>query len=195
MAIRPQGRKRTLSKKVSSFNMYMDQVYQVRAIMESTGATKDAPIIRVLLDEALSARRRKALGISDSEEPPGQGTAETLHTIQTLLLKLIKRGELVFRRQTVNFKLMREAVIEARAGREVAFEELVAQAFMEKGHSRESINNYFDMKTGIAREYVNGLVETIQKEESRDMTNRRTLNDGSARASVRLSGCWILHTL
>ncbi len=168
MAIRPQGRKRTLSKKVSSFNMWMDQVYQVRAIMESTGATKDAPVIRVLLDEAIGARRRKALGISDSEEPPGQGTAETLHTIQTLLLKLIKRGELVFRRQTVDFKLMREAVIEARAGREVAFEELVAQAFMEKGHTRESINNYFDMKTGIAREYVNGLVETIQKEESRE---------------------------
>ena len=168
MAIRPQGRKRTLSKKVSSFNMWMDQVYQVRAIMESTGATKDAPVIRVLLDEALSARRRKALGISDSDEPPGQGTAETLHTIQTLLLKLIKRGELVFRRQTIDFKLLSEAVIEARAGREVAFEELVAQAFMEKGHTRESITNYFDMKTGSAREYVNGLVATIQKDEARE---------------------------
>jgi hypothetical protein len=168
MAIRPQGRKRTLSKKVSSFNMYMDQAYQIRAIMESTGAVKDAPVIRELLDEALGARRRKAQGITDSDEPPGQGTAETLHTIQTLLLKLIKRGELVFRRQTVDFKLLREAVIESRAGREVAFEELVAQAFMEKGHTRESINNYFEMKTGSAREYVNGLVATIQKEEARE---------------------------
>jgi len=168
MAIRPQGRKRTLSKKVSSFNMYMDQVYQIRAIMKSTGAVKDAPVIRELLDEALSARRRKVHGIIDSEEPPGQGTAETLHTIQTLMLKLIKRGELVFRRQTVDFKLLREAVIEARAGREVAFEELVAQSFKEKGHTRESINNYFDMKTGGAREYVNGLVATIQKEEARE---------------------------
>src|SRR6267378_6084902 len=37
MAIRPRGRKRSLSKKVSSFNMWMDQVYQVRAIMEATG--------------------------------------------------------------------------------------------------------------------------------------------------------------
>ncbi len=91
MAIRPRGRKRSLSKKVSSFNMYMDQVYQIRAIMEATGAVKDAPVIRELLDEALGARRRKALGITDSEEPPGQGTAETLHTIQTFLLKLIRR--------------------------------------------------------------------------------------------------------
>ena len=111
MAIRPQGRKRTLSKKVSSFNIYMDQVYQIRAIMESTGTTKDAPVIRVLLDEALGARRRKALGIIDSEEPPGQGTAETLNTLHVLLLKLIKREEMVFRRQTVTFGVLREALI------------------------------------------------------------------------------------
>mgnify|MGYP003701664353 CR=1 FL=1 len=56
MAIRPRGRKRSLSKRVSSFNMYMDQVYQIQAIMETTGAVKDAPVIRELLDEALGAR-------------------------------------------------------------------------------------------------------------------------------------------
>jgi hypothetical protein len=118
MSVRPRGRKRSLSKKVSSFNMYMDQVYQIRAIMEATGAVKDAPVIRELLDEALGTRRRKVLGITDSEEPPGQGTAETLHTIQTLLLKLIRRGERSFRGQTIGLKLLRENLIEARAGRE-----------------------------------------------------------------------------
>lgn len=40
----------------------MDQVYQIRAIMEATGAVKDAPVIRELLDEALTARRRKSAG-------------------------------------------------------------------------------------------------------------------------------------
>ena len=79
MPIRPRGRQRSLSKKVSSFNMYMDKVYQVRAIMEATGAVKDAPVIRELLDEALAARRRKAAGITDSEESPGQEISETLH--------------------------------------------------------------------------------------------------------------------
>src|SRR5260370_27686851 len=144
--------------------MYMDQVYKSQAIMESTGAVKEYHEIRELQDEALGARRRKAHGITDSEEPPGQGTAETLHTIQSLLLKLIKRGELVFRRQTVDFKLLREAVIEARAGREIAFEELVAQAFKEKGHTRESVNNNFDMNTAIAPEYVNDLVAPTNKQ-------------------------------
>jgi hypothetical protein len=112
--------------------MWIDQVYQVRAIMESTGATKDAPVIRVLLDEALGARRRKALGISDSEEPPGQGTDETLNTLQVLLLRLIKREEMVFRRQTVSFEVLRETLIEARAGREVYFEDIVERP-LEKG--------------------------------------------------------------
>ena len=72
MTVRPRGKKRRLSKHVSSFNMYMDQVSQVRAIMEATGAVKDAPVIRELLDEALSARRRKQAGIYDLEEPPRQ---------------------------------------------------------------------------------------------------------------------------
>src|SRR6266480_7046450 len=117
MAIRPRGRKRSLSKKVSSFNIWMDQVYQVRAIMEATGAVKDAPLIRELLDEALGARRRKALGITDSDEPPGQEITETLHTLQTLLLRLIKREDLVFRRQNLGLKLQRETLIEARARR------------------------------------------------------------------------------
>jgi hypothetical protein len=86
---------------ISSFNMWMDQVDQVRAIIEATGAVKDAPVIRELLDEALGARRRKAAGIYDSEEPPGQGTAETLHTLQTLLLKLIRHEDLLLRNQRV----------------------------------------------------------------------------------------------
>ncbi len=166
MAIRPQGRKRTLSKKVSSFNMWMDQVYQVRAIMESTGATKDAPVIRVLLDEALGARRRKALGISDSDEPPGQGTAETLNTLQVLLLKLIKREETVFRRQTVTFGVLRETLIEARAGREVYFEDIVERPWLEKGKTRETMKNYFDMKTRNTTDYVDEVIDKIKKEEA-----------------------------
>jgi hypothetical protein len=61
MTVRPRGRKRTLTKHVSSFNMYMDEVYQIRAIMEATGAVKDAPVICELLEEALGARRRQGV--------------------------------------------------------------------------------------------------------------------------------------
>lgn len=164
MAIRPRGRKRSLSKKVSSFNMWMDQVYQVRAIMEATGAVKDAPVIRELLDEALGARRRKALGITDSEEPPGQETAETLHTLQTLLLRLIKREDAVFRRQSLGLKLQRETLIEARAGREVSFEYLVEIPWREKGKTKETMSNFFDLKTRNVNEHVDSVVEKMKRD-------------------------------
>ena len=164
MSVRPRVRKRSLSKKVSSFNMYMDQVYQIRAIMEATGAVKDAPVIRELLDEALGARRRKAFGITDSEEPPSQGTAETLHTIQTLLLKLIRHGELVFSGQNIGLKLLRESLIESRAGREVVFEELVEKQWLAKGKSKETMSNFFDLQTRHVTEYVDGLAAKIKRD-------------------------------
>jgi hypothetical protein len=162
MAIRPKGKQRSPSKKVSSVNMYMDQAYQIRAIMEATGAVKDAPVIRELLDEALCARRRKAAGIADWEEPPSQEITETLHTLQTLLLKLIRWKELSFKRQSVGLKLLKEGVIEARSGREIVFEELVEKPWIAKGKSKETMNNYFDMKSGTAREYVDGVIAKIK---------------------------------
>src|SRR5258708_26705724 len=168
MAIRPQGRKRSLSKKVSAFNMYLDQVYQIRTIMEATGAVKDAPIIRELLDEALGARRRKAMGLGDAHEPPGQETAETLHTIQTLLLKLIRRGELVFRNQKIGLEVMRETLVEARAGREVAFEGLIEMPWVEKGKTKKTMANYFDMKTRNTQKYVDGVIDKIKKQEAEE---------------------------
>lgn len=170
MAIRPKGRQRSLSKKVSSFNMYMDQVYQVRAIMEATGAVKDAPVIRELLDEALGARRRKAAGITDLEEPPGQEITETLHTLQTLLLKLIRRDELVVSRQSIGLRLLKEAVIEARSVREIVFEELVEKPWMAKGKSKETMNNFFDMKSGTTREYVDGVITEIKRDLEAEKT-------------------------
>jgi len=142
----------------------MDQIYQIRAIMEASGAVKDARVIRELLDEALAARRRKAAGITDWEEPPGQGITETLHTLQTLMLKLIKREELVFTRQSVGLRLLKEAVIEARSGREIVFEELVEKPWIAKGKSVETMTNFFDMKSSHAREYVDGVIAKIKRD-------------------------------
>jgi hypothetical protein len=64
MTVRPRGRKRTLSKYVSSFNMGIYQVYKGRAIMEATGVVKDAAVIRELLDEALAHVGERRLGFT-----------------------------------------------------------------------------------------------------------------------------------
>src|SRR6185369_17895259 len=138
--------------------------------MEASGAVKDAPLIRELLDEALAARRRKAAGITDSEEPPGQEITETLHTLQPLLLKLIRREELVLKRQSVGLRLLKETVIEARSGREIVFEELVEKPWMAKGKSKETMSNFFDMKSRNAREYVDGIVAEIKRDLEAEKT-------------------------
>lgn len=163
MAIRPRGKKRSLSKKVSSFNMYMDQMYQIRAIMEQTGAEKDAPVIRELLDEALGARRRKAMGIADWDEPPSQGEDETLNTIQVLLLKLLKHEERSFKVRDIGLLMLREILIETRASRDVVYDEIVRQPWLAKGKTQETMQNYYDMQTREATKDIEGVIKGIKK--------------------------------
>ena len=163
MAIRPRGGKRSLSKKVSSFNMYMDQMYQIRAIMEQTGAEKDAPLIRELLDEALGARRRKAMGIADWEQPPGQDDKETFNTIATLLLKLLKHEEKSYMARDVGLLILREVLIETRACRDLIYEENVRKPWMEKGKTRETMDNFYDMHSRTATQKVEGVIQEFKK--------------------------------
>ena len=171
MGIGPRGRKRSLAKKVSSFNMYVDQVYQIQAIMETTGAVRDAPVIRELLDEALIARRRKSAGGYGSEPELGQEIKDALHTIQALLLKLIGREELIFQNQTVWLSLIRETLIEARSGREIVFEELVEKPWIQKGKSKETMQNFFDLKTRDTTEYVDQILASMKQDPDGDRSD------------------------
>jgi hypothetical protein len=79
--------RRTLVKRITSTNLYVDQATQIQAIMEAT-ATKEAQLVRQLLDEALAARRRKSVPQEAAEQPsPTQDISETLQTLQTLMLR------------------------------------------------------------------------------------------------------------
>jgi hypothetical protein len=41
--------KRTLLKKITSLNLYIDQAVQIEALMEATRAEKEAPVLRQLM--------------------------------------------------------------------------------------------------------------------------------------------------
>ena len=146
IAIRVRGRKRALSKKVSSFNMYDDQVYQIRAIMESNGEYKDAPVIRLLLDE-----------------PPGQSASETLHSLHDLLVKVHKHAHGLLQNQNVTTLLMLETLIASQESRDTAFKVLVKDPWLQKGKTAETVENYYDMKTRDARAKGNELLERFKK--------------------------------
>jgi hypothetical protein len=72
----------------------------------------------------------------------------------------------LLRNQRVGIKLLLETFVEARTGRALAWEELVATPLKQKGRTNQDLTNYFDMKTRYAKEYAVELLEKIKKEES-----------------------------
>jgi hypothetical protein len=135
----------------------------MQAIMEATN-TKEAQLVRVLLDEALAARRRKSVQSAEPElPPPTQDISETLLTLQTLMLRMIGQGESTSQMQSVSLELIQEAVAEARSGKMNVWEFLVAPALSDKGKKAGEIAQLFDGQNEDAKDYAYGLAEEIKK--------------------------------
>lgn len=157
------GSKRTIIKKVTAVNLFADQATQIQAIMEATGAQEVAPVVRLLLDEALGARRRKSVHSEDTEPPPPtQDVPETLQTIQTLLLRVIGQGRTNFRIGNLNLEILQETLAESRAGGMRLWESLAIPTLREKGKSPEDIAKLFDKPTEEAKDFAYGLAEQIR---------------------------------
>lgn len=175
---RLRGSRRGLTKKVTSINFFVDQATQIQAIMEATGETKEAPLVRQLVDEALAARRRKSVTQEAAEQPaPTPETFETLQTIQTLLLRMIGQGQTSFRIQSVSLELIQEALVEARSGKVSLWELLLTPAFKEKGRTTAEIAELFDEQSAAAKGFAYGLAEDIKKEL--DAAELDSANNGS----------------
>lgn len=157
--------RRTLTKRVTSINFYVDQATQIQAIMEATGSTKEAPLVRQLVDEALAARRRKSVHRPEVEErPPTQDVPETLQTIQALLLRLIGQGQTNFRIGSLSLELLQENLVEARAGRMGLWESLAVPTLREKGRTVEEIAGVFDAQSEEAKTFAYGLAEALKNQ-------------------------------
>jgi hypothetical protein len=162
MQKRLRGSKRAIIKKVTAVNLFADQATQIQAIMEATGAQEVAPVVRLLLDEALRARRRKSVhSENDEPPPPTQDVPETLQTIQTLLLRLIQTN---FRIGSLSLELLQETLVEARAGRMDLWESVAIPALRNQGKSAEDIANPFDAQTEEAKDFAYGLAEELKNQ-------------------------------
>ena len=165
MQKRFRSSKRALTKRVTSFNFYVDQATQIQAIMEATGTTMEAPLVRQLVDEALAARRRKLVPLeTPAPTAPLQDSSEILETIQTLLLRIIGQGETNYRIGSITLELLQEALSEARAGRLALWDHLVAPELNGRGKSSQEIAELFDAKTKQAQEFAYGLAGEIKNQ-------------------------------
>jgi hypothetical protein len=151
--------------KVYGFNPWADQMPAIKSIMEESGQDSEAPVLRMLIDEALRARRRKGTGKESPEpSPPTQELEQTLQTVQALLLKMIEQGQIVFRVQSLSLELLQETLVEARAARMGAWEYLAAPAFREQGKTGSEIANLLESQTAASKDFAYGLAEEIKKE-------------------------------
>ena len=165
MQKRFRSSKRALTKRVTSFNFYVDQATQIQAIMEATGTTMEAPLVRQLVDEALAARRRKLVPLeTPAPIAPLQDGSEILETIQTLLLRIIGQGETNYRIGSITLELLQEALSEARAARLGLWDHLVAPELKGRGNSSQEIAELFEAKTKQAQAFAYGLAGEIKNQ-------------------------------
>jgi hypothetical protein len=157
--------KRALQKKVTSFNLYADQMAQIQGIMEATGEQKDASLLRQLLDEGLAIRRRKLVHQEASEQTPAiPNAAETLETMKSLLLKMLGESTTTLQVGYVNLGLIQDTLAETRANRMTVWEKLVVPALREQGKGDQEIAALLEQYTAEAKNFAYGLAEEIREE-------------------------------
>lgn len=180
-------KKRSLvATKVYGFNPWMDQLLAINQIMESTGQRSEAPVIRDLIDEALTARRRKTSEVESAKHAPHeQEVNETLQAVQALLLKLIEQGETGVRAQSVSLELLQEVAAEARAGRAGLWEAVAVPTLRQAGMDEAQIAGAFDRHTNDGRQFAYSLAEQIRDELLAEETtdNRNGVDDRQGKLS------------
>ena len=138
--------KRVISKtKVYGFNPWMDQLDAINQIIADTGE-KESTVLRKLIDEALTARHRRIADQDLAEPSSGEGTPDALRAVQKLLEEMVRQGHTSLRMQDVSLALLQDTLAEARAGRELTWEEN-ASALKEEGMSKKQISERFEAHT------------------------------------------------
>ena len=160
-----KSRRLLFKQKVYGFNPYGDQVPAIKLIMEETGQESEAPVLRMLIDEALRARRQKSSGTDVPKQVTAeQDLTETLKTIQELLLKLIEQGQTMLRIQSLSLELLQETLAEARAARMGSWEHLAVPALRERGRSDEEIAELLERQTEESKDFAYTLAEEIKND-------------------------------
>ena len=166
--------KRKLLGRTSGVNLYADQAVQVQAIMESLGEKREAPVLRILVDEALAARRRKAVSHTASEPAAtSMDLVDTLQTMQMLLLKLIRQSETTLRAQDITLMLAQEHLAETVTGRKILWNRLEVPSLLQAGILPDEINDRLALELAEAKDSAYGMAEEIsQRSEEQSNDNR-----------------------
>ena len=146
------------------FNPWVDQIDDVNRLVAESGL-KESVVLRKLLDEALAARRRKA--VDDELEKGGteeRTIAERLEAIERLMTLLVQQGSTAYRMHDVSLALLQDTLAESRAGRNLTWTQM-APALKEQGLNAKAIARKFDEDTDKAKDFAYGAAQDLKKQQ------------------------------
>ena len=156
------SKKRVMAKaKVYGFSPWVDQLNAINQIMKDTGEKNESALLRKLVDEALDARRRKSQSAPLTEELDHAGVR--LKTIESLLMRLARQGELSLRIEDICLALLQDVLAEAYATRRLLWKSLVLPQLRDAGIDLNELERQFALQEDQAKQYAYGLAGRIKE--------------------------------
>ena len=154
--------------KVYGFSPWVDQVDAINQIMKDTGERTESAVLRKLVDEALDARWKKRQSAPLTEKSDNAGVR--LETIESLLMRVVRQGDISFRIHDVCLALLQDVLAEAYATRRLLWESLVLPQLRDEGIDVNELKRRFVLQEHRAKDYAYGEAERIkQSQETGEM--------------------------
>lgn len=147
--------------KVYGFSPWVDQVDAINQIMKEKGEKTESALLRKLVDEALAARRKKSQSLPLDEESDNDFGGR-LQAIESLLMRLVRRGDISFRIQDVCLALLQDVLAEAHATRRLSWQSLVMPQLRDQGVDANELEHRFMLQAEQAKDYAYGVAERIK---------------------------------
>ena len=148
--------------KVYGFGPWVDQVDAINQIMKDTGDKNESALLRKLVDEALDARRRKSKSAPFAEQDNARVRPET---IESLLMRLVRQGDVSIRIEDVCLALLQAILAEAYATRRLVWESLVLPQLRDAGIDMNELERRFVLQEDQANDYAYRLAVQIKESQ------------------------------
>lgn len=149
--------------KVYGFSPWVDQVDAINQIMKDTGEGNESALLRKLVDEALDTRRRTSQSAPFTKESDHAGVR--LETIETLLMRVVRQGDVSLRIEDVCLALLQHVLAEAYATRRLLWESLVLPQLRDAGIDVKELERRFVLQIEPAKDYAYGLAQRIKQSQ------------------------------
>jgi len=152
-------KRRVIAKaKTYGFNPWMDQIDAINQIMRETGEKTESVLLRKLIDEALAARRKNSQSLPLIEEVDNE-FGDRLHRVESLLMRILRQGDISLRIQDVCLSLLQNVLAEAHATHKISWEFMALPRLQDEGVSGDELEHRLLLRTDQAKDYAYSVAE------------------------------------